>query len=245
MAGKRLLLWDFDGTLGQRPGRWSGTLVEVLDAELPGHGYLREQISAELKTRYLWNQSDVAHPQLSDPDAWWRHMTGVITEALTRVGLPPGQAAHVAGLLRARYTDPAHWQLYPDTVPALTELSELGWNHAVLSNHVPELSSLITALGIAPRFDAIVNSAVIGYEKPHPEAFRLALAAAGDPERVWMIGDNPTADIAGARALGIDAILVRTPDPGVPHHAADLSTVPALITAAEAATVPTDRTALS
>ncbi|HVS84245.1 MAG TPA: HAD hydrolase-like protein, partial [Gaiellaceae bacterium] len=41
------------------------------------------------------------------------------------------------------------------------------------------------------------------------EAFRLALRACGDPAEVWMVGDNPIADIEGAEAVGIRAIRVR------------------------------------
>lgn len=37
MAPDHVLLWDFDGTLAERPGMWSGALLEVLDAEQPGH----------------------------------------------------------------------------------------------------------------------------------------------------------------------------------------------------------------
>ncbi|MEW5866793.1 MAG: HAD hydrolase-like protein [Bacillota bacterium] len=36
-------------------------------------------------------------------------------------------------------------------------------------------------------------------------------AAAGDPADVWMVGDNLVADVAGAEALGLPAILVRSP----------------------------------
>jgi len=32
-----LVLWDFDGTLAERPGMWRGCLVETLDADEPGH----------------------------------------------------------------------------------------------------------------------------------------------------------------------------------------------------------------
>lgn len=54
-----------------------------------------------------------------------------------------------------------------------------------------------------------MTSARTGYEKPNPKMFAAALALAGTPERVWMVGDNPTADIAGAQAAGIPSILVR------------------------------------
>lgn len=39
---------------------------------------------------------------------------------------------------------------------------------------------------------------------------RQALRATGDPERSWMVGDNPVADVEGAQALGIPAVLIRT-----------------------------------
>ncbi|OIV39328.1 hypothetical protein BIV57_00315 [Mangrovactinospora gilvigrisea] len=233
MTGNQVLLWDFDGTLGQRPGRWSGTVLEVLDAEYPGHGYQRAQIAAVLSSGFPWHTPDTAHPHLADSRAWWHHLTGVLSEALLRLGLSPSHAQSAARLVPVRYTDPARWEVFADTVPALAELTRQGWRHAVLSNHVPELPRILQGLGLDLHVDAVVNSAVTGYEKPHPEAFRLALAATGHPDRVWMIGDNPAADVAGAHAVGLNAILVRTPNPGVPHYAPDLATLPALIAATE------------
>ena len=45
---------------------------------------------------------------------------------------------------------------------------------------------------------------------PHPEAFRHALRECGDPTAVWMVGDNPNADVAGAEAIGLRAVQGRT-----------------------------------
>jgi len=69
----------------------------------------------------------------------------------------------------------------------------------------------------------VLSSATIGYEKPHPEAFRLALEAVGHPRQVWMIGDNPVADVGGAEAAGLRAILVRREDGEAQLRAADLT----------------------
>ncbi|TMR98815.1 HAD-IA family hydrolase [Nonomuraea basaltis] len=54
----------------------------------------------------------------------------------------------------------------------------------------------------------MVNSSLAGWEKPRRRIFEAALEQAGWPERVWMIGDNPVADIAGAQASEIPGILV-------------------------------------
>jgi HAD superfamily hydrolase (TIGR01549 family) len=54
--------------------------------------------------------------------------------------------------------------------------------------------------GLDHYFDYIVTSEEVGFDKPHPAPFERAIAkmnAAG--KHVWMIGDDPIADIAGAR----------------------------------------------
>jgi putative hydrolase of the HAD superfamily len=46
--------------------------------------------------------------------------------------------------------------------------------------------------------------------KPHPEAFRTALAAVGgvDPAAAVFVGDRPWDDVCGAQAVGMRAVLV-------------------------------------
>jgi HAD superfamily hydrolase (TIGR01458 family) len=54
--------------------------------------------------------------------------------------------------------------------------------------------------------------------KPSPEFFRLALEAAGvAAERAVMVGDDLAADVAGAQAVGVRGVLVRTGKGGGPH----------------------------
>jgi HAD superfamily hydrolase (TIGR01458 family) len=58
-------------------------------------------------------------------------------------------------------------------------------------------------------YAAGVEATVLG--KPSPAFFGAALDALdADPERTWMVGDDLEADIAGAKACGLKAILVRT-----------------------------------
>ena len=90
----------------------------------------------------------------------------------------------------------------------------------------------LAGLGLGDRFEAVLNSAATGFEKPHPRAFALALASAGQPRVAWMIGDNPVADVGGAVAAGLRAILVRTspPEPGI-QHAVGLADIAAMVAA--------------
>lgn len=66
------------------------------------------------------------------------------------------------------------------------------------------------ALGIADSFDTVVVSEAVGLRKPDPRIFRLALERLGRTagETVF-VGDNPDADIAGAKRAGLRAIWMR------------------------------------
>jgi putative hydrolase of the HAD superfamily len=78
----------------------------------------------------------------------------------------------------------------------------------ILSNHGPELPAIVEQLSIGPLIDRVFSSALTGFEKPHRRAFTAALAEVGNPQHVYMIGDNPTVDVEGAKQAGIPAILV-------------------------------------
>jgi putative hydrolase of the HAD superfamily len=226
------VIWDFDGTLGYRDGMWRGCLMETLDAHRPGHGVNVEIVREFLRDGFPWHRPEVPHRELSSPEAWWRPIQALIARAYIGAGISPADAEELAALARARFADPTvGWHLFPDTVAVLGELRGHGWRHAILSNHIPELSELVDGLGLSELVDTVLSSASTGYEKPHPTAFALALEACGHPSQVWMVGDNPIADVAGAQAAGIPAIRVRTSDRGKP--AADLSAAARIITASD------------
>jgi putative hydrolase of the HAD superfamily len=222
MAHRRnYLIWDFDGTLGYRPGQWSGALAQVLrrfeavDVDL-------EVLGPFMRKGFPWHDPDQTYPSMRTPDAWWEAMRPVFEEAFAGCQIPPERARALAGKVRPVYTDLAEWRLFDDTIEVLSELREEGWRHAILSNHVPELRSLISGLGLSCLIDHVVNSAESGFEKPHPGAFQAALAALGDAAEVWMIGDNMSADVLGAESAGIPAILVRASDPRARRYADSL-----------------------
>lgn len=137
---------------------------------------------------------------------WWASLAPLLTGACVGAGVCEADARRAAAALRAVYLDPAAWSVYDDVAPALALLD--GYRHVIVSNHVPELPSLVAALGL--RVDAVVTSAAVGWEKPNPAIYRAGLAVAeAEPGEAWMVGDNPVADVAGAEAAGLRAVLVR------------------------------------
>ena len=68
--------------------------------------------------------------------------------------------------------------------------------------HWPGTGAILAAIETASGAVAQVTG------KPEPAIFEAGLDALGRPERVAMIGDRLDSDMAGARAVGIDGILV-------------------------------------
>jgi putative hydrolase of the HAD superfamily len=211
----KAILWDFDETLARRSGGWSQTLVDLLDRKSPGHSITTAALLPGLSRGYPWHDWERSHPELNDPDVWWAVVRKVLGDALLEAGVAVPLADQVSAAARPEYLRLDHWSAFPDVVTALDRLTADGWIHVIVSNHCPELPQLVDGLGLARHFDAILTSAAIGYDKPNPEIYLAGMRAAGNPEVVWMVGDNPEADIAGAARCGIPGILVRRPSAGV------------------------------
>jgi putative hydrolase of the HAD superfamily len=162
-------------------------------------------------------------PHPGDPARWWEAVEALIARALLRAGIEPATCAELARAVHARFIDPRiGWQPFDDAIPALTALSEAGWTNAIVSNHVPELADIVIGVGLQAHVDRIFSSALVGFEKPNPELFRHVLRSYQNPREVWMVGDNPVADVDGAEALGHRAILVRASLGNLPHAAPGL-----------------------
>jgi putative hydrolase of the HAD superfamily len=101
------------------------------------------------------------------------------------------------------------WHVFPDVLPALDALAAAGIRRAVISNWLWGAPELLHELDLASRFEALVISARVGYQKPHQGIFRHALEVTGvAPERSVHVGDSYRADAMGASAVGIRPVLI-------------------------------------
>jgi putative hydrolase of the HAD superfamily len=207
---EKVILWDFDGTLAARAGKWSACLVETLSSIAPGHPLSIDRVRPSLQSGFPWHSPDKSHVELRTADEWWAALLPLLKRAYLRAGVHEELATLATGAIRENYCDASKWTVFADSAEALSSLSRDGWRHAIVSNHVPELDELMEKLGVGQHFEHIINSSLAGWEKPNPKIFEIALEKIGHADRIWMIGDNPTADIEGARAVGIPGILVRS-----------------------------------
>ena len=99
--------------------------------------------------------------------------------------------------------------LYPDTEPTLARLKRSGFSMGLISNALADTGRVVEALGLSRYLDPVVISGVVGYSKPNPEIFRIALRDAGvTSEDAVHVGDLYEADVVGARNAGIEGILI-------------------------------------
>jgi len=68
--------------------------------------------------------------------------------------------------------------------------------------------------GVLDLIDGAVYSSEIEWTKPHPQAFRAAMAAVGatDPASCVFVGDRPYDDVHGAQSAGMRAVLIPNSD---------------------------------
>jgi HAD superfamily hydrolase (TIGR01509 family) len=106
------------------------------------------------------------------------------------------------------------WSLVPADVPGTLErLQELGYGLAVVSNANGTVRERLRLLGLGRFFPIVVDSQDEKIEKPDPRIFLPALKALGvTPDRALYVGDLFHIDVLGARAAGIDAVLLDRDD---------------------------------
>jgi len=92
---------------------------------------------------------------------------------------------------------------FPDVRPALASLRANGTRLVVVSNWDVSLHEVLARLELAPLLDGIVTSAEVGARKPAPEIFKRAGRAR------FHVGDSLEEDVEGARAAGIEPVLIR------------------------------------
>jgi putative hydrolase of the HAD superfamily len=142
---------------------------------------------------------------LAEARAFWQEYNQLV---LTELGAR-GETAALARRLSERFWAAPSWRVFPEVHEVLGTLRGAGLQLAVISNFTDALTAVCRGHALDGYFDCLVSSAVSGAQKPDVSIFREALRRTGaDPAAAVHVGDNYVADVLGARAAGIDGVLV-------------------------------------
>lgn len=97
---------------------------------------------------------------------------------------------------------------YPDAIPCLRELKQLGYKIGIAGNQPEGCEAALRHAGVEA--DVLASSALWGVEKPSPRFFEHIIASAGmSAEAIAYVGDHVTNDIEPALQCGLAAIFIR------------------------------------
>src|SRR5215469_14848438 len=183
---------------------WGGTLT-------PWHTIDHDALWLDICARHF--PADQAAPiagaiRNAEFDLWRRSETAQRSATLDHVFAQAGVNPNDDFLATYFRTWDPHTYTDPDVAPLLRELRTRDIRIGVLSNTMwprsahERVFSRDEVLGL---IDGAVYSSEIPWTKPHPEAFRAAMAAIGvdDAASCVFVGDRPYDDIFGAKSLGM------------------------------------------
>ncbi|MCK9485515.1 MAG: HAD family hydrolase [Dehalococcoidia bacterium] len=248
MTRPSVVFFDLGDTIWHHPHRPAPDVIEAelvrrLEAVLGAHD-LHPRMGAREVQRALGARGEALEAKaVLEGDGDYQAMT---LEVLREAGLNPSpeqvEAVWETRRLGGRFLQR---EILPGAYEMLATLRARGFRLGVITNRAHGGASFRAELAdyqLDTYFDALICSDRVGYRKPHPRIFEVALEAFGiAPEQAVHVGDNLEADVHGARQVGILPVWMRgVQSPGgnptedvhsvshVIHHLSELLSLPFL-----------------
>jgi len=171
------------------------------DALVRAEGEAKVALEEKREHHVAWSR---AHVQAARGWAAW------FATLLHAAGLPLDRVPAMLDAMWPEHASRNLWSLVPEgLVDALAAVRATGVRVAVVSNSEGKLEPLLVDLGVRGALDLVVDSGIVGVEKPDPRIFRIALERFEvAPARALHLGDVYATDVLGARAAGVRVALV-------------------------------------
>jgi putative hydrolase of the HAD superfamily len=198
---------------------WGGTLSVFVQAELVD--------AWRLVARHLdaSREDEITAHLMEVENEFWRTtathqrsgtLADLVAAAAQALEVDVGEALLEEAAVRHLDAWTPHIRHDADAVATLAALRDRGLRIGMLSNtHWPRAfhERFLERDGLAELIDARFYTSEMPFQKPHPSAFRAALAGLGvdDPADAVFVGDRPWDDISGAQAVGMPAVVRPNP----------------------------------
>ncbi len=144
-----------------------------------------------------------------------------------RSGVPEALLDPVGEALRAAHTQAHLWtHVEEGTAKALDHLRGAGIRLGVISNADGRMEDALVRAGLRDWVEFVIDSEVVGMEKPDPRIFEAGARRLGLPvEGCMYVGDLYPVDVVGAWGAGMSAVLLDPAD----HYDVPVDRIPSVV----------------
>jgi HAD superfamily hydrolase (TIGR01509 family) len=203
------VLFDAGGTLVRLDFEWMSEMLHSIGIDISAERLRR----AEVDGRRCYDASRGRRPAANEPppplgsSGDTRAYFGGMLEA---AGVPKSATAELLTAFERRHAELGLWtRAMEGAREAIDGVAALGLRRAVVSNSDGRAEMHLTDCGVREGLEFVVDSHLVGVEKPDPAIVRIALDRLGvAAERALFVGDIRSVDQAVARAAGTAFVLV-------------------------------------
>lgn len=198
------VVFDAGGTLVQVDARVFQEAATARGREISESGLRRAEAQARIA---IDRRADASGAATGDDQARLRRY---FRDVLAQLDIRGADAEQIAESVEASHRRENLWRTpVAGAAELLSGLRLRGFRSAVVSNADGRAESGLERAGLRVHVEFVVDSHAEGVEKPDPEIFWRALRRLGvDAQRAVYIGDIYSIDVVGARAAGMQAVIL-------------------------------------
>jgi putative hydrolase of the HAD superfamily len=204
------VLFDAGGTLVRLDFEWMSELLAELGVAIAPDRIRR----GEVEGRRRYDASRAAPPpgggDTESPLGGGGDVHAYFGGTLEAAGVPAAVVPGALDRFARRHAATGLWTRPVEGArAALDGVLALGVRAAAVSNSDGRAAKHLADCGVIDGLEFVVDSELVGVEKPDPRIFAIALGRLGvAAERALYVGDIVSVDLAGARAAGMHAVLL-------------------------------------
>lgn len=208
----RAVFFDAGDTLITIPAAHEMMEAYLAERRFPFDPKVVQNLLDEGIARFYYNKSDYSNITVT-PETDRNFWVGIYRYILDRMNASSYWSdEHIHRCCHELYdlfVAPEYYALFEDVADCLERLRMMGFRLGLVSNFAPTLREIFRSHHILHFFDPFIVSTEVGYEKPNPAIFTMALKKANLlSNEVVYVGDHPTNDIWAPQQVGIDAIRI-------------------------------------
>jgi HAD superfamily hydrolase (TIGR01549 family) len=204
-------LFDLDGTLRHSKPEGSAEIRRFAAESGLVISEERRRFADQWNHRYFASSEELAQDRKAagdDRNAFWRQHA---RRFLLALGAEEAYLDALTSAVIHKMSTEYEWVDHvPDDVPpTLTKLKQLGLKLGLVSNRHDPLHEIVEELGLGECFDLTLAAGQVQSWKPNPQLLLSAIEQIGaKASECIYVGDNYYADVIGARAAGLEPILI-------------------------------------